>query len=196
MPRPANPHVRSRLLSKGQEVVYARGFHGTGVHDITAAAGVPKGSFYSYFDSKDAFAAEILEEYGTTLERVAEPLLYDARLKPLKRIRSYFRSINEYHAQNSFMLGCLMGNLALELSNTSEATRRKIAELFRRGAAPLAECLREAQTRRELPSGADANELAALLFEAFEGAVMREKVEQNDAAFRRFDRILLPRLLG
>jgi TetR/AcrR family transcriptional repressor of nem operon len=57
-------------------------------------------------------------------------------------------------------------------------------------------CLREAQTRRELPSGTDANELAALLYEAFEGAVMREKVEQNDAAFRCFDGILLPRLLG
>ncbi|TGT51139.1 TetR/AcrR family transcriptional regulator, partial [Mesorhizobium sp. M00.F.Ca.ET.170.01.1.1] len=50
MPRPANPETRSRLLEKGGDLVSTRGFNATGVQEITAAAGVPKGSFYNYFD--------------------------------------------------------------------------------------------------------------------------------------------------
>ena len=59
MPRPSNPEVRRRLLAAGLDLVHARGFAASGVKDITDAAGVPKGSFYAYFPSKEAFAAAI-----------------------------------------------------------------------------------------------------------------------------------------
>ena len=63
MPRPPNPEVRNRLLAAGLDLVHTRGFTASGVKDITDAAGVPKGSFYAYFASKEAFAAAILEHY-------------------------------------------------------------------------------------------------------------------------------------
>jgi len=65
MPRPANPETRSRLLEKGGDLVSSRGFNATGVQEITAAAGVPKGSFYNYFDSKDAIVAAVVDEVVT-----------------------------------------------------------------------------------------------------------------------------------
>jgi TetR/AcrR family transcriptional repressor of nem operon len=52
MSRPPNPEVKDRLLLRGGEVVHQNGFHACGVQDITNAAGIPKGSFYSYFASK------------------------------------------------------------------------------------------------------------------------------------------------
>src|ERR1700754_4819288 len=111
MPRPANPEVRSRLLSVGRDVVHDRGFNGCGVQDITAAAGVPKGAFYNYFDRKEWFGAEIFVEdrHG--------PILYDARIKPLARMVKFFRALTEDHGEKDFALGCLIGNLSLELSN-------------------------------------------------------------------------------
>ncbi|MGH3642728.1 MAG: TetR/AcrR family transcriptional regulator, partial [Mycobacterium sp.] len=63
MPRPPNPDVRRRLLASGLALVHGRGFAASGVKDITDSAGVPKGSFYAYFSSKEAFAAAILEHY-------------------------------------------------------------------------------------------------------------------------------------
>src|SRR6516164_1765695 len=81
MPRPSNPEVRTRLLNAGGRVVYEMGFNASGVQDIVGAADVPKGSFYSYFDSKEAFAAEVLEAYWESIEHRHGKVMYDARIK-------------------------------------------------------------------------------------------------------------------
>src|SRR5580693_9524133 len=111
MPRPANPETRSRLLEKGGELVSARGFNATGVQEITAAAGVPKGSFYNYFDSKEAFAVAVLTEYGAILNQRRAP--------PLARIARYFAGLAEFHERRRYAVGCLIGNMALEVTPTS-----------------------------------------------------------------------------
>jgi TetR/AcrR family transcriptional repressor of nem operon len=166
------------------------------VQDITTAAGVPKGSFYNYFESKEAFANEILEEYWLSIETRIAPVLYDARIKPLKRIARFFKGLSEDNAIRSFSYGCLIGNLSLELSNGSEDTRLKLANLLARWERALAECLREAQERGELSAGRNTDELAAILVEGYEGAVMRSKIEQSGAAFDRCAAVGLPRLLA
>jgi TetR/AcrR family transcriptional regulator, transcriptional repressor for nem operon len=196
MPRPLNPEVRSRLLSIGRDVVLERGFNGCGVADITEAAGVPKGSFYNYFDSKEAFAVEILEAYWQSIEDRHGPILYDARVKPLVRIGRFFRAITGDHEENGFVLGCLIGNLSLELSNCSEDTRQRLSSLMERWEAALTACLQEAQQRGEFPRGKQAAEVAAILVEAYEGALMRGKVEQSGAALERFEKVVIPLLLA
>jgi TetR/AcrR family transcriptional regulator, transcriptional repressor for nem operon len=195
MPRPPNPEVRSRLLSIGREVVLDRSFNGCGVQDITEAAGVPKGSFYNYFESKETFAAEILEDYWQSIEDRHGPILYDARLKPLTRIARFFRGLTHDHGAAEFAFGCLIGNLSLELSNSSEVTRSKLTAVLHRWQSALTACLREAQERHELNGKQNIDELAEVLIEAYEGAVMRCKVEQSGKALERFEKLVLPRLL-
>jgi TetR/AcrR family transcriptional regulator, transcriptional repressor for nem operon len=196
MPRPPNPEVRMRLLSVGRDVVLERGFNGCGVQDITEAAGVPKGSFYNYFDSKESFAAEILEHYWESIETRHGPILYDARMKPLARVRKFFHALSQDHFGNGFTLGCLIGNLSLELSNGSDDTRHTLSGLLEQWETALAACLREAQERGELSAAQDADVLAAILIESYEGAVMRSKVEQSGNACERFEKMVLPRLLA
>jgi TetR/AcrR family transcriptional repressor of nem operon len=195
MPRPANPEVRSRLLSIGREVVLDRGFNGCGVQDITEAAGVPKGSFYNYFESKESFAADILEDYWQSVEDRHGPNLYDARVKPLARIARFFRGLTHDHGAADFAFGCLIGNLSLELANGSEIARSKLSAVLNRWEHALAACLREAQERNELGGKQSAADLAQILIEAYEGAVMRCKVEQSGKALERFEKTVLPRLL-
>ncbi|AUT62691.1 TetR family transcriptional regulator [Paraburkholderia sp. PGU19] len=195
MPRPANPQVRSRLLSVGRDVVHDRGFNGCGVQDITTAAGVPKGSFYNYFESKEMFAAEILEDYWQSIEDRHGPILYDARIRPLARIAKFFRALTDDHSKSDFALGCLIGNLSLELSNASDEARSKLLALLARWQEALAACLREAQERNELDRKQNADELAAIVIEAYEGAAMRGKIEQSGNAYERFEKVVLPRLL-
>jgi TetR/AcrR family transcriptional repressor of nem operon len=196
MPRPPNPEVRSRLLSVGRAVVHESGFNGSGVQDITAAAGVPKGSFYNYFDSKESFATEIIEDYWQSIERRHGPILYDARLKPLVRIERFFKGLSQDHSEHDFTLGCLIGNLSLELASGSEETRVKLADVLGRWEQALAACLREAQERRELDGKTDPDQLAEILIEAYEGAIMRGKVERNGNALKRFEAMVLPRLIS
>lgn len=195
MPRPPNPEVRERLISMGQDIVFGQGFNGCGVQDITSAASVPKGSFYNYFDSKESFAAEILEDYWQSIEGRHGQILRDKKTKPLARVRKFFHGLSQDHRENGFTLGCLIGNLSLELSLSSESMRRKLADILRRWQALLAACLREAQASGDLDGVVDAEELAAILIESYEGAVMRSKVEHNGKACDRFEKVVLPRLL-
>lgn len=195
MPRPPNPEVRTRLLSVGRDVVHEYGFNGCGVQDITAAAGVPKGSFYNYFDSKESFAAEILEAYWQSIKERHGQLLYDARIKPLVRVRKFFERLSHDHSENGFTRGCLIGNLSLEMSNGSDETRRKLADLLDQWQQALAACLLEAQERGELDRAHDTHQLAGILIESYEGAVMRSKVEHSASACERFVKVVLPRLI-
>src|ERR1700744_4167439 len=171
MPRPSNPEVRRRLLDAGLELVHARGFASSGVKDITDAAGVPKGSFYAYFPSKEAFAAAILEAYWIDIETRVVPLL-NGEGSTHERIARFFHALADDHATADFLLGCLIGNLSLELSGNSEPIRAQLISILDRWGTALAECLRSG----DLGEGLSADEIASQLIEAWEGAALRGKM--------------------
>lgn len=195
MPRPANLETRSRLLERGAELVCSRGFNATGVQEITAAAGVPKGSFYNYFSSKEDFAVEILSEYWDSVVELYGPILRESDILPISRILRYFAGLAEFHERQGFAVGCLIGNMALEVTTSSEEVRAKLVTVYREWSSALVECLRDAQARKELAPGKDPDQLAATLIDAFEGAVMRAKVERSRGPFERFEHCVLPCLL-
>lgn len=196
MPRPANPETRSRLLEKGGDLVSTHGFNATGVQDITSAAGVPKGSFYNYFDSKEAFAVEVLTEYWDSVMATYGPILVDPKVSPLARIARYFAGLAEFHERRRYAVGCLIGNMAIEVTPSSERVRVKLAAIYRQWTVSLSECLREAQAQAELPAGKDPGRVAVALIDAFEGAVTRAKVERDRSPFDSFENFVLPALVA
>src|SRR5579863_1088403 len=195
VPRPANPEVRRRLMKAGRELFLNLGFNGCGVQEIATASGIPKGSFYSYFDSKEAFAMAVLEEYWSGVEERFGGILVDTKLSPAKRIARYFHELSEEKAVNNYAHGCLIGNLSLEISNASSQVRSKLSDIFERWEESLVRCLREAQGKSEIPRHADLRDLAAAIIASWEGAAMRAKVEQKRRPYRRFEEVLLPALL-
>lgn len=152
--------------------------------------------FYNYFESKDAFAAAILDEYWRAIESNYVSILEDDFVSPLKRVERHFSELIEYHERQKFTFGCLIGNLALELAAQSSIARSKLKALLRTWTAALAKCLSAASEAGELPLAREPQDLAATLIEAFEGAVMVAKVEQSGRALRRFGTVALPRLLA
>jgi TetR/AcrR family transcriptional repressor of nem operon len=196
VPRTANPEVRARLLAAGQELIYAQGFAAVGVAEFAAAAGIPKGSFYNYFESKEQYAAEVAAAYWADIEAAYGPILTDPALPPLTRVARYFRALTDDHAGRGFVVGCLIGNLSLELAAISEQTRATLLGVLTRWENALAGCLWEAAQDGQLVAGRNLTELAALLIEAWEGAVMRGKLDRSRTAYERFERVTLPRLLA
>src|SRR6202050_2171907 len=101
MPRPDTPEVRKRLLAAGLDLIHARGFAASGVKDITEAAGVPKGSFYAYFPSKEAFAAAVLDAYWVDIETRLVPILHgDGSVQ--ERITHFFHALADDHEAATF----------------------------------------------------------------------------------------------
>ena len=195
MPRPSNPEVRRRLLAAGLDLVHARGFAASGVKDITDAAGVPKGSFYAYFPSKEAFAAAILEHYWTDIEMRLLPIL-DADGLAQERITRFFHALADEHEAGDFLLGCLVGNLSLELGGSSEPVRAELIRILERWDEALTECVRSGQVGSgDIRADLDSAELASRLIEAWEGAALRGKVTRSRIPYDRFEAVTVPALL-
>ncbi len=199
MPRPANPEVRQRLLDAGLGLVHARGFAASGVKDITDVAGVPKGSFYAYFPSKEEFGAAILNHYWSDIEARLLPIL-ESNGPARKRIIRFFRALTDDHEAEDFLLGCLVGNLSLELGGSSESVRAELLRILDRWDDALAACVRSGQRdgqdlRADIRTDIDAGELAATLIEAWEGAALRGKVIRSRAPYQRFETVTIPALL-
>ena len=144
MPRPPNPEVRSRLLQAGLALVHARGFAASGVKDITDAAGVPKGSFYAYFPSKEALAEAILEHYWADIQTRLLPIL-DGDGSPQERITHFFHALADDHEAGDFLLGCLIGQMSLELSTSSDRVRAELLRILDRWDEALTACVRSGQ---------------------------------------------------
>jgi TetR/AcrR family transcriptional repressor of nem operon len=190
MPRPSNPEVRKRLLAAGLDLIHLRGFAASGVKDITDAAGVPKGSFYAYFPSKEAFASAILDAYWVDIETRLVPILGgDGSMQ--ERITRFFHALANEHEAGNFLLGCLIGNLSLELSSSSEPIRTQLINILERWGNALAECLRSGDLRE----GLDADDVASRLIEAWEGAALRGKMIRSRIPHDRFEADTVPALL-
>src|SRR6202451_4128529 len=84
--------TREQIVQAGLKCLVERGFNGVGVQDITDAAGVPKGSFYNHFESKEALGAEIVERYGADKRR--RELLTDKSIPPLERLRRHYERLS------------------------------------------------------------------------------------------------------
>lgn len=115
---------RELILAKGSEVMTRRGYHGTGVLEIVQAARIPKGSFYHYFDSKEAFAQQALEHvYAPRLARYAQAL-GDSRFSPRERVLRYYGEPLEHFArQEKPEYHCFIGSLSFEMAEPVAADR-------------------------------------------------------------------------
>lgn len=195
MPRPPNPDVRRRLLTAGLALVHGRGFAASGVKDITDSAGVPKGSFYAYFASKEAYAAAILEHYWVDIEQRLLPIL-GADGPAQERIARFFHALADEHEAGDFLLGCLIGNLSLELGGSSDPVRDELASILDRWDAALTACVRDGQDGADgVRADLEAGQLAAILVEAWEGAALRGKVTRSRRPYERFEEVTIPALL-
>lgn len=191
---------RERIIEAGLEVMYRQGYHGTGVKDIVDAAGIPKGSFYTYFESKEAFALEALDYFAyfgkPDQSDESANCLTDRRLSPLQRLDQLFSGmIDSFTHQTKFCRGCFIGNLSQEMADTSEPIRQKTEALHVRGKKALLDCIREAQEVGEVDPERDSETLAEFIWNSWEGAILRMKASKNATPLLAFKEIVFTTLL-
>ncbi|WP_240136369.1 TetR/AcrR family transcriptional regulator [Streptomyces sp. MUM 178J] len=184
-----------RLLDAGRALFHARGINAVGIKEITDTAGVPKGSFYSYYDSKNAFVAAVIDDYWSTVVRDHGPLLTDPSVPPVSRLVAFFGALTRDHAQRGFALGCLLGNLALEVTDDNGQARQQLADVMDQWSALVGACLAQARDAGDITAATGTTELASMIIECWEGAVMRGRVDHSRIPFDRFLTVSLPRLL-
>ena len=96
---------RAKIVSAALDRFHALGFNACGVQEMVDKAGVPKGSFYNYFKSKELLALEVLEIY---IQGTGREILSEKSLAPLQRLRRHFEFLAARRPKLGYDKGCLM----------------------------------------------------------------------------------------
>ncbi len=188
--------VRERLLQAGVAVFSRSGFNGSSVQDITDAAGVPKGSFYNHFDSKERLAAAAIDYFWDESAKVSLAILDDDAFEPRERLKRYFEQVAVEVEAMGFTCGCFVGNMTAELSDHSTIISDQLSSVFERWTRQVAACIRLAQDAGAIPSRADPDLLATFALNAWEGALLRARVTKSNRPLRQFIDTLFQQVLG
>lgn len=180
-------------MENASEVFRRRGFNGCSVQDIVEAAGVPKGSFYNHFESKEALAIEALRRYLASLD---VGLLDRGSGRPLERLRAHLEDQVARTERTGLANGCMLGNFTTELAGSSEAVRNEVNVAFQAWSRAVASVLAEAQRAGELAARHDPVALADYIIDGLEGASLRTKASEKRRTLEEFVDITFTVLLA
>ncbi|MFJ8692044.1 TetR/AcrR family transcriptional regulator [Streptomyces roseolilacinus] len=176
--------ARDRLIDATGELMQSRGYGSLGVAEICAKAEVKKGSFYHFFESKQALTVEAVNAYwkaerscwttelaaaGPALDRLRR--LLDAMVRLQRRMKEASGTVD----------GCLLGNLALELSTQEPAVRARLEEIFDEQIALVAATLDDAADEGTVPRERATAATARAVVAHLEGLVMFAKLKNDPA---------------
>lgn len=184
------PDTRAELVRVGTEILTEKGFNSTGIDEVLKRVGVPKGSFYHYFASKEAFGEAVIASYAEYFAAKLDRLLGNPQRAPLDRIRDFIEEAKHGMGKYDFRRGCLVGNLGQELAGLNESFRERLEAVLMTWQARLAACLEEARVRGDIAADADPAAIAEFFWTGWEGAILRAKLTRSLAPMERFAQVL------
>ncbi|AMK11452.1 TetR/AcrR family transcriptional regulator [Pseudodesulfovibrio indicus] len=187
--------TRRRILQAGANLVHERGFNNTGLKDILKAAGVPKGSFYFYFDNKESFGIEMVEHFDSAFREIIADARNTPGLPPLDKLRRIFDGFAAHFESYGYTRGCPIGNLAQEMGDLSEPFRARLRQALDGMSKSIADILDDAVESGDLPPATDTWETAVFVVEAWHGAIIRMKVTKDGEPLRLCNRFIFDKIL-
>lgn len=169
---------RERLLEAGLRLFGQRSYSSIGVAEICATAGVQKGSFYYFFESKEALALAVIEDHWIK-QRAEWVRVLDVDGPLLERLRGIFRLTADTQIASlkgaGSVTGCIFGNLALEMSGQDDAIRLRLQGIFEEQLDLVERPIKEAMDTGQVPPG-NAREIARSIVAQLEGLVLLAKL--------------------
>ncbi len=185
------PTAKHHILDCGERLISHKGFVSVGLAEILSEAGVPKGSFYHYFSSKERFGEELLTRYIATYMDRLERLLRADGTPARARLMRYWSYWNVSQcspatpgcgAQDSGSK-CLIVKLSAEVADISEGMRLTLRDGTEQVVQRLAQCLEEARADGSVPNTLVAQDTALTLYELWLGASLLSKLRRDGSAF-------------
>ena len=175
--------TRERLVESARHLFWERGYAGTSMADLLAHSGVNSGSFYHFFESKEALLREVLETYLSALRPMVIDPAFRTTDDAVERIFAILAGYRERILQTGCQYGCPLGRLALEIDPENGPAHKLIADNFNGWIGAVRECVDQIQDR--LPQGTDREALATYVLAVMEGGVM---ISRSARSVEPFDR--------
>ena len=183
--------TREELLKSGVAALTEKGFASVGLDEIMRSVGVPKGSFYYYFESKEYFVTRILQRYNERFSGGLDFYLKDENLSARQGIIAFMEKAKKNIIKYDYKRGCLVGNLSQELNTLPGALSEQVREVLLGWQKQLETCLEKAQKAGEIEKGADCQQLASSFWSGWEGSVLRTRLEHSTTPLDDFGRFYL-----
>jgi len=187
--------AKESIIKHGAQLVHSRGYNNTGLSDILNAAGVPKGSFYFYFKSKDDFGLALLGYYWEFIQGMINAHFSDKSKPPLKRLENFIDAYQKFFKRIGFRGGCPIGNLMQEMSDLNEDFRAKVGDIYSLMKKGFAGLLDEAHEKGDIPASIDIDSMSQFILNSWEGSIMHMKLTKSDEPLNLFKHIVFEQLL-
>jgi TetR/AcrR family transcriptional repressor of nem operon len=187
--------TRKALVWCGTELLTERGFQITGIDEVLKRVGVPKGSFYHYFKSKDDFGHAVIDNYDDYYAKKMDRIFGDTSQSPLQRLVNFTVNAKNGMVKFDFKRGCLIGNLGQELAALDTQFRERLEGVLVSWEKRVSDCLSEAIDIGEVAPGQDPQALSRFFWVGWEGAILRSKLMRSLEPIDQFTSIFFKSVL-
>ncbi|MDR7344291.1 TetR/AcrR family transcriptional repressor of nem operon [Pantoea alhagi] len=178
-----NSGTRQSILDAGYRTMATKGFSAVGLNEILTAASVPKGSFYNYFSSKEAYGKALLDYYFDDYLTEMTTLFARQDLTVPQRLQEYFRRWQDNQSFENCQGKCLAVKLGAEVADLSEAMR----ESLKRGTAGIIRLLsgviKEGVQNGSLQPEGEPEMMAQSLYQLWLGSSVMVKIMRDTQPF-------------
>jgi TetR/AcrR family transcriptional repressor of nem operon len=175
--------VRANIIATGQRIMAGKGYSAVGLNEILATAGVPKGSFYHYFGSKDAFGEALLEAYFEDYLAEIDRTMQQPGLNMAQRLMNYWQLWQQSQSFEDCQGKCLAVKLGAEVSDLSEPMRRVMDRGTAGIVSRLAAAIEAGVAEGSLTVDGDPTSVAQSLYQLWLGASVMVKIVRNTQPF-------------
>lgn len=188
------PDTRETLLAVGLRLLITQAYAATGVQQIVSEAGVPKGSFYNHFASKEEYGAAVLDRYVALL---LPPLEAPAgRADPIGAVRAFHEALIRVLDMRPGALRCMLGAFATEVDEESSALRAAMASGIERWVGAYERLFAEAQALGQIRADIPPRQLAEIFWNQWQGSLAQMRVRGSTDSLKLSLDALLATLLA
>ena len=174
--------TRQQIIDVAKTIILGKGFSAVGLNEILTSASVPKGSFYHYFTSKEAFGNALLNDYFDDYTTKLTKDLQHPNLLPAERLRAYFANWLETQSNDTTQDKCLVVKLSAEVTDLSESMRATLQLGTQKVIHLLQACVQEVIDLNTIVCDEPAETIAQELYYMWLGATLMTKVQHTREA--------------
>lgn len=178
-----SPDARDNIVAVGQRIMAGKGFSAVGLNEILTTAGVPKGSFYHYFASKDAFGEALLEQYFKAYLAELDATLQQPGRSAADSMVRYFDTWRANQLVSDCHGKCLVVKLGAEVADLSEPMRLTLKQGTAGIVARLAAAIERGSAEGSLGVEAEPGQVAESLYQLWLGASVMAKITRDESPF-------------
>jgi len=179
MTRHTEHDTREHILAIGEQLCMHRGFTGMGLSELLKTAQVPKGSFYHYFRSKEAFGVAMLHRHYAAYEQALNQHFFSGQSSCRTHLLAWYLNTIEQFNQHGTISGCLTVKLSAEVCDLSEDMRTEMNAGVSMIISLLARVLEQGRQQNSLIFTGDAAVQAQVLYSLWLGANLQAKMSRS-----------------